>query len=196
MLGIVSVHIPTRIVRVEGRYRTNDHMVRSYRRLNGENPSKDTAYIFGELLQITDPGICTVEATNQFLDILQGSGGWVIRPLEGDYTILETVQVLIPGDLEVFTRRVKAYLGNRVIIDDMSGPLPLREAPSREGGNLPDGKYMATQKREGDKLAILSVRESLTYTDAINRAREVIKERPYLQTEIAIAVGGWKPKKI
>jgi hypothetical protein len=194
MLGIISVHIPSRVVRVEGRYRTEDQRDRAYRRFQGENSSSDLAYLFGNLLQATNPGICTEEGTSRFLEKLQYCGGWVIRPTEGDTRILDTIQVFVAGNLEVFSRGVRETLGNTVFLDDMETPLPFRDSPNREGGNLPDGKYMASQKREADKLAVLSVRDSLTHHDAINRAREVLRERPYLQTEIAIAIGGWRPR--
>lgn len=200
MLGIISVHIPSRTVRVEGRYRTEDQRDRAYRRFQGENSSIDIAYLFGNLLQATNPGICTEEGTSRFLEKLQYCGGWVIRPeeylvAEEGSKILDTIQVFIAGDLEIFSRAVRETLGNTVFLDDMETPLPFRDSPNREGGNLPDGKYMASQKREADKLAVLSVRESLSHSDAINRAREVLREFPHLQTEIAIAIGSWRPRK-
>lgn len=103
---------------------------------------------------------------------------------------LESLRVFVVGDLETFRAKLLTEIPG-VEIDSLMGNLEIR-SHVREHSPLPDGKYITTKRREEDKLALASIRDSLTIADALLRSREVIRDRPYLQTEIAMVIGRWK----
>jgi hypothetical protein len=192
MRSILRVSTATRQSTIEGHYRTEDQQIRAYRRLLGDNTTPGVSFLMGQMIQVTDPGVCTMEGTIHFLSAIQCSGGLAISPPQGS-EILDTVKVLVLGNLEMVERAILSKVP-RAIIDRLEGSLPHREHV-RESSTLPDGKYEARKKKEEDRLALLSVRESLTFSDAVKRAGEVLRERPYLQTEIAVVIGAWRPRK-
>ena len=192
MKSIIRVDLRDRSVSSEGLYRTEMHQHAAYRRLLGEQGGGGISFLMGDMIQVTDPAICTEQGYKEFLHLVQYCGGWVIKS-GGEEEILDTARVFIMANLENFRRAFLASVPH-AIIDDLSGPLPLRDHV-RGQGELPDGKYAARKRKEADRLALLSIEESFTFADAARRAGEVMKERPYLQTEIAIVIGKWRPMK-
>jgi hypothetical protein len=190
MRSIIRVDTKTRGVLVEGRYRTEDQQIRAHRRLLGEHSREGTSILVGEMVRITDPGILSEMGLTELITYVQQAGGWVIRE-ERMAENLGSLRVFVLGNLESTLAQIRARLPH-VEVDTLDGPLPVREHV-REAGDLPDGKYRAQQKKEADRLAVRGVKECETFEEAIRRAAEILRERPYLQAELAATIGSWRP---
>jgi len=190
MKGIIRVDLRTRKIRNEGVYRTEDQQQRAYRRLLGENSREDVSFLMGELVQVTDSGVCTEEGQTEFIITLQRSGGMVLIPEDKEEN-LDSFKVLVLGDLDNFRRALWSRLPHAQV-DTLDGPLPYRDHV-RKASILPDGKYEARKKKEEDRLLIRGVKDLPTFEEVVRRAAEILRSRPHLQTELAAVVGNWRP---
>ena len=109
--GILRVDVKTRAAWVEGKYRTHDHMVRSWARLRGENTSKDISFLMGDVMEVRDISLRSDEEVITLITDLQIFGGWVVIPLEPELPngVRNTFMVFVPRNLDYFLRQCGAY---------------------------------------------------------------------------------------
>lgn len=191
MRAILRVDTKSMQTRVEGRFRTDAQMHRSWSRLRGEEGSKEhIALLMGDLLVVADPTIRGNWDQTNFLEVLTISGAMIIQP-EAMSETLDTFTVFVPGNLDAFLSRAEVY--THWIVDDLSGPLPQREHVERTGADLPLGKYEATKRREEAKLMLRSILDSDSFENAVNRAREIISQRKDLINDAQKMIMKWNP---
>jgi hypothetical protein len=191
--GILRVNTRTREARIENTYRTEEQVSRSLSRMKGENTSRDIAFLRGNVIRVSDALMKNNEDVVSLVAAMQTFGGWVILSSQEDKKIQDSFTVFVPGNLDTFIRQCGQF--SDLEIDYMLGPLPLREHVEKYGADLPDGKYETRKKKEEERLALQSIRDSETFQDAVLRAREVIGEKRHLINLAQMALSEWRGKK-
>lgn len=181
--AILRMDTRTREARIEGRYRTDDQVIRAVNRFRGEETNFWVSYLTGDVVRVYGVGLGKEEISR-----LTRFGGIVILPKEGE--IQDSRIVFVPGNLPTFLDCCK---GAGYEVDLLIGPLEIR-SHVRELGALPEGKYRQKKRQEENRLLLQSVKDSETLQEAMQRAGELLRRYPDLIGPLTTVVARWEKK--